>query len=90
MQNNTLGGMIASMPLGMRIIQSDYMCFTCAEMETIPPELPVLLCPKHYQAFKKEIDRRFMDGKVTPTQVNKLNYIIKIIGILRTLANQPS
>ena len=71
MQNNTLGGMIASMPLGMRIIQSDYMCFTCAEMETTPPELPVLLCPKHYQAFKKEIDRRNVGDSVMPHKKSK-------------------
>ena len=75
MQNNTLGGMIAAMPLGMRIVQSDYVCYTCAEMETIPPELPVLLCSKHYEELNLAL---------TP------KVVIKLIRILRTLANQPS
>ena len=80
---------LASTLHGIRIVQSDFVCVTCKKVDPIL-DSPVHLCPMHYQAFKKEIDRRFMDGKVTPTQVNKLNYIIKIIGILRTLANQPS
>ena len=91
MQNNTLGGMLAAMPLGIRIVQSDVACVTCAKIEAIPPELPVLLCPKHYEAFKKEIDRRNVEVSLKPHNILKMtDNIIKLIRILRTLATQPS
>ena len=91
MKNNTLGGMLTAMPYETRIVQSDYACYTCAEMETIPPELPVLLCPKHYQAFKKEINRRNVEVSLKPHNILKMtDNIIKLIRILRTLATQPS
>ena len=76
---------------GIRIVQSDVACVTCAEIETIPPELPVLLCPKHYEEFKKEIDRRNVEVSLKPHNILKMtDNIIKLIRILRTLATQPS